>query len=515
MSKNKQILIFSGIGILVLAAVAAILMLTAPKEEQAPEEETTVTETDESLVIADAKSPLTKLTVTNSSGTYEITDSGEKDATDEIIYTIKDISSAPLLTDNLGKAVENASSMTAAQFVEETDDLKKYGLSEPKATVKAEFSDGTSHSFMIGDDVPNTSTKVYFTADGKNVYTYMKSALSYYTGDKFSFVDTVAVPAYNQQTGEEVLKLTVERKDLEEPIIIESIMPEDEEEIQVYSYQLVSPYYAYADLKDAPNFMYSLYGITAKSAQWVGLTEQDYELSGLNDPTCVITVESNKKTYTLTLGRAVADTVIDEEGNEKTEVTGFYGISSEVPDVLYLFNLSDIPAATIDPQRLISRLFLMPYIYSLETLGYSDKDGREFTMSFETTEVEDTVDENGEIVKGEDIHYHYLNGEAVEGEADSEHLKDMYQYIISAAGEELYLEEPKGELLATVVYTYADKTKGDNGVDTVRFYESTDDRKVIINLNGENLFKTRQMYITQLFSNVDSFLSGGEIILTY
>ena len=87
--------------------------------------------------------------------------------------------------------------------------------------------------------------------------------------------------------------------------------------------------------------------------------------------------------------------------------------------------------------------------------------------------------------------------------------------IHEAAGEELYLEEPKGELLATVVYTYADKTKGDNGVDTVRFYESTDDRKVIINLNGENLFKTRQMYITQLFSNVDSFLSGGEIILTY
>lgn len=515
MSKNKQILIFSGIGILVLAAVAAILMLTAPKEEQAPEEEITVSETDESLVIAEAKSPLTRLTVTNSSGTFEITDSGEKNASDEIIYTIADISSAPLLTDNLGKAVENASSMTASQFVEETDDLEKYGLSEPKATVKAEFSDGTSHSFMIGDDVPNTSTKVYFTADGKNVYTYLKSALSYYTGDKFSFVNTVAVPAYSQQTGEEVLKLTVERKDLEEPLVIESIMPEDEEEIQVYSYQLVSPYYAYADLQDAPNFMYSLYGITAKSAQWVGLNEQDYELSGLNDPTCVITVESNKKTYTLTLGKAVAETVTDEEGNEKTEITGFYGVSSEVPDVLYLFNLSDIPAATIDPKRLISRLFLMPYIYSLEKAEYSDKDGREFTMSFKTTEVEDTVDENGETVKGVDIHYHYLNGEAVEAEADSERLKDMYQYMISAAGEELYLEEPKGELLATIVYTYADKAKGMDGVDTVRFYESTDDRKVIINLNGENLFKTRQMYITQLFSNADSFLSGGEIIHTY
>ena len=509
MSKNKQILIFSGIGILVLGAVAAVLMLTAPeKESETPEEEITVSETDESLIIAESKSPLTRLTVTNSKGTFEITDSGETDESDKIIYTIKDISKAPLLTENLDKAVENASSMTASQFVEETDDLKKYGLSEPKATVKAEFSDGSYHSFMIGDDVPNTTTKVYFTADGKNVYTYLKSSLSYYTGDKFSFVNTVAIPPYEQQTNEEVLKLTVERSDLEEPLIIESIIPEDEDIIQVYSYQLTSPYYAYADLQNAPNFMYSLYGITADSAQWVGLTETDYELSGLNEPTCVITVESNVKTYTLTLGKPVATTVTDEDGNEKTEVSGFYGISSEVPDVLYLFNLEDIPAATIDPKGLISRLFLMPYIYSLEKVEYSDSEGRAFDMGFETIKGEDTVNENGETVKGEDIHHLYLNGEA----GNEELIKDMYQYLISASGEELYLEEDKGELLATIVYTYADKEKG---ADTVSFYSSNEDRKIIISLNGENLFKTRQMYVTQLYSNVDSFLSGGEIVHTY
>ena len=42
MSKNKQILIFSAIGIAVLGAITALLLLTAPK----PEEEKQETEKD-------------------------------------------------------------------------------------------------------------------------------------------------------------------------------------------------------------------------------------------------------------------------------------------------------------------------------------------------------------------------------------------------------------------------------------------------------------------------------------
>lgn len=88
----------------------------------------------------------------------------------------------------------------------------------------------------------------------------------------------------------------------------------------------------------------------------------------------------------------------------------------------------------------------------------------------------------------------------------------MYQYLIGASGDELYFEEEKGELLASVTYNYADPQES---ADVVRFYTSTTDRHVIINVNGQNLFKTKQIYINQLFSNVKSFLSGGEIVLTY
>ncbi|MGN0578963.1 MAG: DUF4340 domain-containing protein [Ruminiclostridium sp.] len=506
MSKNKQILLFSAIGIAVLGAITALLLLTAPKPEEEEQETTDIQQEDTSLVLLDRKAEeVTKLTVRNSLGEYEITPTGDE----EDPWTIADISTAPLLSSSLSSTVENAVSITAKQFVEETDDIKKYGLAEPTAEVFVEFSDGTSHSFKIGDDVPNSTTTVYMTVDGKNVYTCNKSSFNTMTSDKLGFVNTTVIPEYNQSSGEEVIKMTVERADLEEPLVIETNPADDDSGIQVYAYRMTSPYSAYADLADAPNFMYSLFGLTAESAQWVGLDETDYLMAGLNEPTCKITVETNLKTYTITLGTALVDTTTDENGVEKTEVKSFYGISSEVPDVLYRFNISDIAAVTINPKSLISKYFLMPYIYSLDSVEYSDKEGRNFTLGFETIPGEETVNEDGETVKGEDIRNHYLNGEM----GDTELIKDMYQYLISAAGEDLYLEEGgRGELLATVTYTYADKSRGK---DVVEFYASENDRKVIISLNGENLFKTRQMYVTQLYSNVDSFLSGGEIVQTY
>lgn len=503
MSKNKQIIIFSLIGIAVLGAVTAVLMLTAPKTEET--EETPEVQAEEKPIVFETNAALSKLTVSNEKGEFVITAEGES-------YTIKEIEKAPLLTDNIASAAENAVIMEADKLVEETEDLAKYGLAEPRAVVSAEFSDGTANTFKIGDDVPNTTTMVYLTADDKTVYTYSKSKVSAYLGEKLDFVNTLVVPAYDQQSGEEVKRLTVERADLSEPLVIESIEAEDEDAIQVYSYRIVSPYDVYADFNNCPNFMYSIFGLNASSAQWVGMTEEDYERSGLNNPSCKITVETTVKTYTLTLGLPVINTVTDEEGNEKKELSGFFGMCSEVPDVLYLFSADSVPASTIAPEKLISRLFLMPYIYSLDKVNYSDSEGRSFSLGFETIKGEDTVNENGETVKGEDIHYHYVNGEKV---SDEQPLKNMYQYLISASGEELYLEEEKGELLATIEYIYVDKSEGDGGKDVVRFYESEGDRKIIINVNGKNLFKTRRMYITQLFANADSFLSGGEIVLTY
>lgn len=498
MSKNKQILIFSGIGLLVLGGVTALLLLTAPAEEKETAENETVNEiVDERLILIDkSESDITNIHVSNLSGEYDIIKTEDKES-----WTVAGLEKANITETALKALAMNVSDMTASALVEENAaDLGKYGLTAPTATVTVSFGD-EEFGFSVGNDVPASTSDVYFCKKGEStVYTYKKSALSSFGGDKFSFVDLAAVPAYDQSKGEEVTKLTIERLDLEKPIVVEQIPTPGEDEIAVFSYELTSPYTAYVDLTNAPNFIYSLFGLTADKVAWYGMEESDYELSGLNDPSFKITLESTLKTYTVTLGSAVVEEVLDESGNPKTEIVGFYGMSSEVPDTLFVFSVDSIPALSINAEDLISRLFLMPYIYSLDSVEYEDNEGRSFTLGFETIKAgaED----------GSDIHNHYLNGEPY----DEQQIKNMYQYLIAASGDELYFGEEKGTLLATVAYNYKDSAEES---DTVRFYSSDTDRSIIINVNGQNLFKTKQAYMTQLFSNAESFLNGGEIILTY
>lgn len=495
MSKNKQILIFSGIGLLVLGGVTAALMLTAPKEEpDETETEIVEEETDERCYLTDKTiDDIISVNVVNSLGEYDI-------IKDSDVWTIDGLQEAVISNDSVETLAANVAAMTASDFVEENaGDLAKYGLDLPTAIVTVNYADGSEFSFSMGNEVAADTTKIYLCETGETtVYTYKASALSLFNEEKFAFISVAATPEYDQSSGEEVLKLTIERFDLEEPIVIETLPEPDDGTLAVFAYEMTSPYTAYVDLTNAPNFMYSIFGLTADKAAWFGMSEEDYVISGLSDPSCVFTVETNVKDYTITFGNAISDEVSDENGNVTTEIVGFYGMSSEVPDTLFVFSLESIEAMVIQPDDLISRLFLMPYIYSLDTVQYEDCQGTAFELGFETLQNED----------GEEVHKHYLNGE----EYDESRIKNMYQYLISASGEETYFEEEKGELLAQVTYNYK---KAGEQPHVVQFYSCDEDRSVIINVNGENLFKTKQIYITQLYTNAQNFLSGGEIVLTY
>ena len=512
MSKNKQILIWSLVGLLVLGAVTAILLLTAPQKETdgtGTDTGSAVTNTaaDSELVLFDREeSEVVSIKVSNTEGGYTILPTSEKDEEGDILWTVEGIESAPFNTTNLSAAAGYGVFFEAKEFVEDISDsadLAKYGLSEPQATVETTLTDGTVFSFKIGDPVPNSSTSMYMTADGKTVYTCYRSRVDSYLKNKYSYVDLTAIPNYDAAS-EEILKMTIERIDLDEPIVIEMIpASEDEDKVQVYAYRLTSPYYAYMDLTNAPTFLYSLFGLTAAECARVGVTDEVREIVGLDQPNCTVTIETNYHTYSLTLGKAAVEELKDEDGNVTGKLTSFYGVSGDHPDILYRFDSSSLEVMNIQAEKLISNLFLMPYIYSLSSVHYTDPSGRDVDLGFETIKAQ----EEG----GEDVHKFTLNGEPTDEAA----AKNLYQYLISASGEELYFDDDKGDLLAEITYTYIDPNEGLNGKDIVRFYESNTDRKVIIELNGGNLFKTRRMYVTQLFANIDKYLAGEEIVLTY
>ena len=516
MGKNAKIIIFSLIGLLILGGVAALLIFTAPKKEE-PVRNNDFTEPVSASDKADLKlcsrdeKDIASITVTNELDKYSITPSGNTDSDGKTIWTISDIASAPLNSESLGTAVKYACSFDAKEFAEKVTDsseLAKYGLDKPVTMFRTTFSDGSEFMISVGSDVPNTASAVYVTPDGENIYTAYKSRISSYTGNRYSFIDLAAMPGYDQSGNEEVIKFTVDRVGLDEPLVLENVIADDDEpnSIKVYAYRMTSPYEAYVDLTDGPAFAYSIFGLTASGVSSIkGKADPNYASFGLDDPVCTVTAETNVRTYTVKIGAPVYTTEKDEEGNDKQVLSGYYGTSSEHPDIVYLFDTSSISGFVTDPAKLIAKLFLMPYIYDLDSIEYSDRDGHNLDLGIKL--IQKAVPEESKP----EISEFTVNGEKWDGSA----FKDMYQYLIAASGEELYLDSDKGELIAEVVYNYIDKSKGFGGKDTVRFYTSNADRKVIIELNGENIFKTRQLYATQLLSNVESFLNGGEIVLTY
>ena len=48
----------------------------------------------------------------------------------------------------------------------------------------------------------------------------------------------------------------------------------------------------------------------------------------------------------------------------------------------------------------------------------------------------------------------------------------------------------------------------------LEFYKS-DDRKSIVRVNGDVLYKVRQVYTDRLLSNLDALLNGGNIELNW
>ena len=497
--KNKQILIFSLIGVAVLGLAAALLMLTQPDSSDGEETATEETIVDENLIISQAEEEeIASIRIKNDKDDYTIVRTVDEEG--NASWSIEGVEIDPdLYNSGTFEAVAGyAQDLTAKEMVEENSgDLSKYGLDTPTAEVTVTKTDGTQTGFILGDSAP-AGSYTYVAKKGSNdVFTnYTYKVNSFYNYSRLSYVITEVTEAYDSTTAPTVQKITVKRKDLEQDIVLEALpeLPEDSDSIAVFSHQFTSPYNVNLDLSAASQYVYAMYGLTAEEAAYLEVTDETKALTGLDDPFCEVSMLVEDTIYRLYIGNAIEEEYTDEtSGVTSKTITGYYGYCNKVPDVIYVFSPDTVFWATMNVEDYISKIFLMPYIYDLTEVSYDDGE-----TSFTVT-VEGNNEEN---------RFTLADGTEVDGEL----FKTMYEYMVQARGEELYTDEAKGELIATYTYKYEDVTKEDS---VVCYYESVDDRSVIVNVDGKNLYKTKTMYVTRLLENAKAFLEGREITLTY
>lgn len=494
-SKNFKIILFSVIGLIVLGAVVLVLTLTAPKDSEENPDQTTAATDDPALILQpENMGEIKSIYVENSQGSYTVNIS-QKDG--EKVYSLKgmeDLEKGVLDSSLFGTLEKNLTEMTARSVVEEKPtDIAQYGLDKPQAKATVTYENGT-FTIMVGNTV-TTGSANYLMIEGKDIvysyYTYSLNPVMNY--DTMSFVSTVAMPAISEGDDARLTKITVKRKDWAEPLILEALpeLPEDSTSIQVFGYTFTSPYNVYLDLNTGTDYLAALSGLSAERAIVLNPTEEDYDKYGLSDPFCEVDELVGDTIYRLYIGDAITEEVKDEEtGVTTTKTVGYYGYTNKAPYAIFRFSADSLVWASMDIGTYMSKLFLMPYIYDVDTFSYKDKES-DFTVKIDGDAEKCTF---------------YLNGK----EADADKCRTFYQYVVSCRGEELYTDEEKGELLAEYTFTYED-TREPN---TVRLY-SSEDRTVIINIDGKNIFKTKWNYETRLEENAKALVEGGEIIENY
>lgn len=388
----------------------------------------------------------------------------------------------------LNALVKAAASMSTKETIEENpSDLSVYGLDEPSSTTKITFADNSTVGFKIGNETPSNDA-YYILFDGDStVYTVADSSSAPFMYARYNLLDKTLIPTADEEgTALKVKKLTVDRADKDYDIVVEYDSRIDDESAVTAnnsSYIMTSPVNLAIHPDNGTGTVESLFGLTAKEALYVKPKSELFEVVGLNEPTATMTVlASDNKTYTVTIGK---------EMKSGDEALG-YSVYVEGIDVVWLIPKEDMPLLTCEPLDLTATLIGGVYIYNLTALNITTPDASDkFTMTGSSPE--------DFAIK--------LNG----SDADFELFKKLYQFILRAPAEDLYMGDKDNLGKPDLTLEFKTSTGEDQ---TLEFYR-WENRKTIISFNGEPLFLTRTAYLDRLLGNIENYKNGESMIETW
>lgn len=485
MKKNIRLIIIFCVIALILAGLMIFLMSSAPAEEEEKPEDTS---SPASRLLYDANpQDISVLSIKNEHGEYEIIRIGEGESA---AWTVPDIADMPMSTSKMTDLLEAAASVTAQQTVAEApEDISIYGLNEPSAVIKAEFSDSakTVRTLTLGNLAPD-GNKRYVTLDGgTEVYAVLDSKISCFLKDKYDIINKVVYTAKTGETDEETAKystlkkITVKRKDIDYDFVVEYDVRLDDENIVTgnsSSYVVTSPIFRDMNPDNSKDFVSMIFGLTASDLAVLNPNEEDMEKYGISDPDAEVTFEVNGgDTVRLLIGK--------EHRDEDGKKAGRYVTVNDTP-IIYIFNESSLPWLTAKPLDLVTAMIASNYVYDIKTL---DITGSGIDMNFTMTG--SGADDFAVKLGGTDM--------------DTAAFKSFYQFILRIPSDELYFEDTDAEPIVSIDI----RTK--DGGDLIEFLPS-EGRKVIIRMNGKSVYKCTSAYVDRLIDNANRYQNGDPLI---
>ena len=501
----KKALIAGGI-CLVLAIAAVILLLTAPKKEQESSSETSVSQSQEIQITSKAADNVQSITVKNEHGSFTFNRKTRGSANDDgtvaasYYWTSEELLGVGQSDSAVRSFITGFAALTANSVVEENaEDLDKYGLKSSRATVSITFDDGTKTELFFGIDNPTNTSTVYFREGDRVMLTYA-SGVSGAFKDIKDYANLLITKSLGDD--EQVDYITIERKDLSEPVEIrymsELEAARDDENYVVSTlntHRFTSPYNAEINVSKGGTLVGGVCGLTMKECAYLEANAENLAKCGLDDPFCTVKFSYGGEERVLLLGDKAKQVVSESSADtpQLYEVTGYYATLVGVPGI-FVITTQAAPWYDFNPADFISARPLSPYIYGCESVEISVS-GRVYSF---------VIDKEGKTA--------LLDEKTLDGE----NFRKFFEQLVGSIGEEVYTGDVDGELVVTVKFTYTDDYAKLYGAkeNTLSFYESGE-YKNIVALDGKPVFKVRSVYTERLVENIQKLIDGEDVNIVW
>ena len=488
MNKKIQGIIIGGVVVAALGGTLAFLELTGDNKDSSGSETSSsaavASEAEEEavpLITTDA-SNITMITVTNKTGGYVL----ERPASGKTEFNIKELTGL-----NQNKTMEqgvfdDVANLEAYKLVEsDASDLSKYGLTSPDTTFKADFKDGTSRKFLIGDKATKNRYR-YVCEDGKkDVYMVLESTLSDMIERKEDFVAKSLIASSDASQGNAPYgRMELKRKDLDYEMAFEDI--ENEDDALISSQVMVEPIYAHLNIQLSSKITHGLWGLSGDRCDRIFPKEEDFKEVGLSEPFAVIHYKNDTEEYTLKIGNEIHAT--DSEGKETDEIAAYY---------CYVEGVSGIDCIwQIDAEKLPWASYVAGDVISLMTTN-KIFDINEFKVTYKGTVTDYTINANEEE---NEVKWVKINGTDVEPGL----FQSMYKYFLSFPTKEIYFKDIEGEPFMTI-----DISRNDGKSDKLEFFEESA-RRVLIKINGRSSYRIESRWTDLLVEDMQLIAEGKE-----
>lgn len=365
---------------------------------------------------------------------------------------------------------------------ENAQDLKKYGLDEPKGIGEILYKDSTRVKVLVGDKSPGSENYAYAAVQGQNkVWLVESSVWLYLTGKAEDYVSTVMSPI-SEATDTVNAKMTISKKGSAD-IVLERISGK---------WQMTSPIKAELDMQKASGIVNGLYGLNAQYCECIRPDDAKKAEYGLKEPAVSVGFKEGTAEFTLYIGNAV-------KRNDESEQEKYYCYlkGSGDTDCIYAAAKEYLPWTETAAQDLVSEVILPNYLVNLRSI--------EITVGGKKTEYLIT-NEGGDSTKiNEDISKMRTSSVTSGGkELELVKFRQFYELLMKCPANRIFTQQADGSAYITVVYN-----KNDGTADRLELITTSEG--LAAKVNGRVSYLVAQSWADAVSAGIDALAEGKDL----